>query len=933
MRKSSLLLVLSVFTVLLAACSLEKKNAVNRSLQNLTAHYNILFNANEVLKAKQEAYAVAYADDYTDILSVYQDTIAHAGTTAADPDLATVTSRANTIINFKEQSHYIGNAYLLLGKASFFNGDFFNATEYFGYVVRSYRQQPELVQEARAWQARALIYLQQLPQAKLVLDTALQEFDPKKRNAAEVYSARLQYELKAEHYAEAEAMAQRALQAGLDKNQRQRTTFILAQVQELNRKPEDAYANYSRIVKSNASFMMAFNAELNRIRMEDTQNGHHISRADRLRGLLRNENDLEFADQIYYQLGELALTGNQLPEAIRNYHLSTRYSQHNAVQKGLAYLRLADIYFKNEGDYVTAKSYYDSTLLNLPPAYKGYNSIRIKADNLQLLADRLQIISREDTLQQLASLDNANRQARINLLVNKYRQQQQAAARPVDASDPFANTAAPAPVTSGPNGSSFYFYNASAISQGYTAFKREWGNRQLEDNWRRSSRANGDITVNTQNTTRNIDPAVVPDQLLRSEEDVNTANYRQQLQADIPFTPAQVEQSNTRIYNAYLDIANFYRDVLKDQQEAINIYELLLKRFPANANTPLIYYNLYRLYAGTNSARSDNYKNLLLKDYAQTPYARVILNPEYATRMNDRDAELKALYNELYNSYTNRDYTQVIVRANQLLQQYPNNTLAAQMAYLRAIALGHQEKYLPFRNDLQQIASQYPNDQLITPLVSQHLAYVDAHAREMSARRFALMDNDPNEIPFVQAPAVQQPAQTAAAPGKQPLVTATQPAAPPQVQAQKPRVAAIRPVNTNSPPAVAKTVTPGQAAPMFFERDSTNYYFVVNVGTGNSNLSSSRFGIGQFNRTTYQGNAIRHQLKPVGNDNQLIFIGRFYTLAEAKEYGRRILPLMPQIMKVPADKYSFFIITQENLDKLADRKMLDNYTDYYQKTF
>jgi hypothetical protein len=41
---------------------------------------------------------------------------------------------------------------------------------------------------------------------------------------------------------------------------------------------------------------------------------------------------------------------------------------------------------------------------------------------------------------------------------------------------------------------------------------------------------------------------------------------------------------------------------------------------------------------------------------------------------------------------------------------------------------------------------------------------------------------------------------------------------------------------------------------------------------------------------------------------------------------------MPQIMKVPSDKYSFFIITQENLDKLAGKKLLDDYINYYQQT-
>ncbi|MDP9047728.1 MAG: gliding motility protein, partial [Bacteroidota bacterium] len=120
---------------------------------------------------------------------------------------------------------------------------------------------------------------------------------------------------------------------------------------------------------------------------------------------------------------------------------------------------------------------------------------------------------------------------------------------------------------------------------------------------------------------------------------------------------------------------------------------------------------------------------------------------------------------------------------------------------------------------------------------------------------------------------------------------------------------------------------------IFSLSDSTNYYFVVNVGTATTNLSSSRFGIGQFNRANYAGKGIKHQLIPVGTDNQLIFVGRFLTLGGVKKYAQEIIPLMPEIMKVPKDKYSFFIITQENLNKLANKQTLDNYIDYYQKNY
>jgi hypothetical protein len=74
-------------------------------------------------------------------------------------------------------------------------------------------------------------------------------------------------------------------------------------------------------------------------------------------------------------------------------------------------------------------------------------------------------------------------------------------------------------------------------------------------------------------------------------------------------------------------------------------------------------------------------------------------------------------------------------------------------------------------------------------------------------------------------------------------------------------------------------------------------------------------------------------LLPVGPDDQLIYVGRFITLEGVKAYARQIIPLMPEIMKLPKDKYSFFIITQENLNKLADKKMLDSYIDYYQKNY
>ena len=135
-------------------------------------------------------------------------------------------------------------------------------------------------------------------------------------------------------------------------------------------------------------------------------------------------------------------------------------------------------------------------------------------------------------------------------------------------------------------------------------------------------------------------------------------------------------------------------------------------------------------------------------------------------------------------------------------------------------------------------------------------------------------------------------------------------------------------------------VTAAQAKPvvkpvstLFSQRDSTNYYFVVNVSTGAVDLAPSRFGIGQFNRAHFDNSNISHQLTYISDTTEFIYIGKFNSLADVKAYARAIIPLMGDIMKIPKEKYSFFIITKQNLDKLADQKTLDGYLDYYQKNY
>lgn len=928
-----LLLVPFIIGIFFVACSTQKHTGFNRTMQNLTAHYNILFDANQILDQKQADYDLTFVDSYNEILNVYQDTTTTKSFTL-DKDLQSSVDKANKIIGYKDQSHYIGDAYLVLGKANFLGGQYFNAGEYFNYVTEEFGTNKNLVEEAYTWKARTLMYLNKLPDAKLVLDTALQNINPKKNTTADVYASKLQYDIDIQDYVDGEAMAKLAIQYCHTKNQRLRWTFILGQLQELNNHTADAYANYTKIAKSNAVFEMSFNADLNRIRIEDAQKGIKETRIEKLKSLLKNPNNKEFKDQIYYQIAQLYFSNKDITNAIKNYKLSISSSIKNQNQKGISYLRIADINFNIKADYVTAKKYYDSTLTTLSPNYPGYIIIQKKTNNLQLLTDRLKIISREDTLQMLARFDDKTRHAKIDTMVLAHTAQMEADANSaLAASKSNGNTGVGGNLYSAPGGgnSTFYFYNSTAVSQGYQEFQRLWGSRKLEDDWRRSNRsstAGANTAVSpTQGTLATAGPAV------KSGESVAAANYRQQIVLNLPATPDLLAQSNLRIYNALFDIANFYRDILDDKKEAIDTYENILKRFPNNPNKPAIDYSLYRLYSELNEPKADAYKNDLLKSYPETAFAKVILDPEYSKKIDDKEAEFKAIYNQIFDLYAKRKYPDVVSRVDEVMKQYPNNSLGAQLDYLKAVAKAHDEPVTAFVIDLQNIVKKYPNDRLITPLAKQHINYINANLVDMSARHYALLNTDTTAVPF--APLVENKKETPyRVPGRH-FDLDNQVA---DVRKPIKKVDTAKKVDSiKTAPVQTALLTPAKKQPynskLFSMRDSTNYYFIINISNDNTNPASSRFSIGQFNRTNYDGRGITHQLMQVDDNNRLIYIGRFYSLGEVKAYARAIVPLLPEIMKIPRDKYSFFIVTKENLDKLADKKTLDSYLDYYQNNY
>ncbi len=903
--------------VLLYACSTQKDNAANRRLQNLSARYNYIYNSNVLLTTYQDNLSQTFKDNYDQLLSVYIappsiDYLSGATSAGESKELEDIAAKAQAIVSEKSFSNYIDEAYILLGKTNFYKGNYYNAAEYFDYVERAYKENKKVYLNALNWKARTYMQLQNNKMALQLLDSVLVTLDSVKRGKAEPLATLAQMSINQHDYKKAIDYLEKAIKESGEMQSRTRWPYILGQLYEYDKNYEASLKNYTKVEHSNASFEMYFNARLSKIRVNDLIDQKSFDRKTQLLKLIKDDKNLDYTDQIYYEVAEDYFADQDYKKAEEFYKLSAKESTINRNQKGLSFLKLADLNFTTLNNYVDAKLYYDSAINTLPKNYPNYEQLLKKAQNLEYLSERYKVISQQDTLQFIAKLAPADREKKI---AERFELKTQ----PI-VNDAKSNSGKEVSGTTSNSSRSntFYFSSQTAISRGFTDFKKRWGNRTWENNWRQSVKSSAQITQQNQTNATGIGSSTLLTGSDANEDIANKINYYTTL---LPLTEAQLTKSNQQIINAYLEIGGFYQQVLEDQKEAIKVYEILLTRFPQNTSLETIYYSLYLGYKDNDQSKSDYYKNLVLTKYPSSSYASTILDPSYTTKQNALDLAINKLYNEIFNRYEKKEYATVISDVNEANQRFPGNSLQIQYDYLKAISIGRTENLDSLLLAFQKITTQYPNDSLITPLIKDHLNYINANLVVFKLRKIALLDFDETEPKFV----AQKPIVVAAV--NQPAVPQTQPQ--PQPAANLPNPTVTAPIaNQPSAPIPNAPKTDG----LFTTAESTIYYFVVSVASMEISVSSSRFGIGQFNRGNYAGNNFKHQLIDLPED-QVIYVGNFEKLNEVNAYAEEIKKQLPKIMKVPANLYKSFIVSKENFDKIKDRATLNRYLEFFKTNY
>lgn len=735
-KLASLLCLGSVLLFGISSCTTEKNTWLTRTFHNTCAHYNGYFWGKLAYDDGIKTLNQSHKEDYTDIIPVYvYPDASDAG--AIYPDMSRAVRKADTMIQkhtittkakreIPDAVHYIKYCYLLLAEAHLYKNDLLEASNVLDYATKEYKK-TDFKYEALIWQARTYNQLGSVSKSEEVIDF-LRSNGKKmpKKLYPEVFAVTADYNMRIGQYPEVVAQLSKALKVEKDKKEKARYYFIIGQLSEREGNNKRAYDSYTQCLALHPYNDLDFEARIRRAILHmggDKENGKI---KENLEKMLRPTKYIDDRDQIYYALAEIALKEGDEPLGISDLHKSIKASTTNKVQKAISYLALANIAFDKE-DYRTAKIFFDSTVIALPKTYRGLDSIQQKRNNLDRLIRYLSVIDQQDSLQRIAKRGQKGAQKYVDSLIaiQKQKEQEKKEQEAQAAENAQSNAQGGG---GGVSNGKWYFYNPSLVTQGTNEFAQRWGNRLLEDNWRRSKKAADAAQLAATNEAASDTSKTNA----TSKKDANQGKYNaDNYLKNIPFTDAQMKTSNDTLIEAYYNVGFIYKEYINNNRYAEDDYEKLVARFPNNKYKLPVYYDLYLMYTKTgNTERADYYKNILLNQYPNTEYALLIRDPEkYRQQLETNRQEVLKLYAATLTSYNAANYAEVLNNCQQADSLYPRNPEMSKFAFLEAGAIGHAQGLEAYKNALEKVIIDYPKDTL--KVVAQSiLNYLNKNAKK-----------------------------------------------------------------------------------------------------------------------------------------------------------------------------------------------------------
>ncbi len=919
-----------------------------RFIQNTVTHYNYFFNANNKLNEILGRAKESFKDDYSKLIPFYNYTLDQ--TQADSIQLDSIVYKASTGIALHDlRNDWIDNLYLLWGASYYLQKKFDSAYLMFqfinyafapkekdGYYLtigsrmdgnqaysistkekaglpRKMFSEPPSRNESFIWQIRNYLAQDQLAEAASLIATLKNDPSFPKRLDEDLHEVQSLWFYKQEIWDSAAFHLVKALDNATNLQEKSRWEYLAAQMFEMSDHDKEAAKLYAKVSNQTTDLILDIYARLAAVRVSRKEGENSIEKnVAELLKMAKRDKYVDYRDIIYYMAAQMQLEGKNFDEALKLLEKSTQFASNDPAQRNKAFLQLAEISY-NRADYRKAHNYYDSLRLDDPSIRDKKDEIDARRLMLSNVVVNLDVTERIDSLQKIAAMPEDERKDFVKKLVRDLRKKQGLKDEQPAGIGPAFTTPTLFPTVQ-PKGE-WYFYNADFRAKGQADFKAKWGNRPNADNWRRlSGSANMNSTV-SQSGNNSL-----------NQSSTNTANgglTYEDLYANLPLTPEQLQKSNDSLQNALFSLGKAYVQEIENCDVGTETLEKLRTRFPEFAKMDEVLFNLYYCYNKSGDAvKAAAIKKLMAEKFAGSNYNAII-----ATGKNPvltKSDEATKTYERIYNLFIEGQFEQAIIMKKGADNAFGQSYWTPQLIYIESVYYIRQRQDTTAIRLLNTIVSNFPKSPLSIKAkdllaVLNRRAQIEKELTDLVVTRnedpktnqgvvqtYTPPTNNNNNQPPVNNPPVNNP--------------------PPITNNNPPKTDTVKTVN-NPPPVTSAT----------WKTSLNEEHFAVlilnKVDPVFCNEAKNAFN--RFNKDTWPSANLQSQLIDLDTDNKLLVISAFADANNASRYVDMTKPrtageILPWLT---GGKYSYMIIQDSNLQALKANKDLAGYKAFLNQLF
>ncbi len=935
----------------------KKFTKLRRFIQNNVTHFNYYFNANTKISSVIENAKLSQQDDYTKLLSFYPYSLDNTASQTGELDSVIYKSTAGILIH-DLRTDWVDNLYLLIGKSYFFRKEFDSAALTFQFInynlfprkkkededrvvgenSRSYSSslsiadkerrnlfkrmftKPPSRNDALVWMTRTFIEQDKYGEAAGMINILQHDpnFPHRLKNDLDELIAYWFY--RQQSFDSSAVYLEKSLSNIDDKAVKSRQYFLLGQLYEMSGVFDKASKYYSKAAHKTADPLLDIYARLNDAKMlRNSGSAKDLNNSIlTLLKMAKKDKFESYRDILYYSAGVLSLKKPDTSQSIMLFRKSLINNQSNLLYSNKAHLALGKIAYVQK-EYKKAADHYDSLDINMLEPNEDSAEVAVRKVALRKVANLLEIISNEDSLQVLATVSEKDRETAIKKQIKKYRKEKGEVA--VEDEPIVQENALNATFDNNANNSidlfdnaakgEWYFYNNTLKSRGYSDFKSKWGKRENVDNWRRKS------AISMAGANNNLDPMAEgvagKNEFQAGVENKDNVSM-ESLSESIPLTPEKMALSNQKITDALIELAQLFEMELMDYQQAIFTYEIYLQRFPDSLRNGEIYLGLYHCYTKLNEmAKAAYYKSLIDSEFCESRSSLVVNKPSLLMPEKN-NPEVEKLYQQVYDLFISGQFEEALKLKEKADCDYGDHFWTPQLLYIWSIYEARNRNDSMAVSLLNNIINNYPASSLkerAATLISviQRRNEIEQYLNNLQITKTP-DGNNPVVSPNINAVETKKPVSA------NPATTIV----PKQVTEVKMDKSVVKDSAAN--PATTPSIKLGAYQ---WKADSTKWVVMLLDNVDEVYVNEAKNAFDRYNRRNNLNN-ISITKEVLDTKKKVLVFREFENADAALLYNIKLQKSAPsEVSWLQASRYSFFIISAENLLLMKSSKDIDNY--------